>query len=230
MRFVRYLQHWLSGTGVCLQVTDFVPVMRPLRQWADTFPWAALVSAIEQSFATRFPKKTPRGRQPVPVRVLFALELLKHELGPPMRISAIGCGPTLPSCMLAASASIRSIRLKRTLSCPRPSASFVAASMRLSWMNSLPSKPLPPWRRAWSVRRISSSRLFPVNKGVSVSPMPRPCRKRKKNAGAHRRPHADVQPPRHGPPASSPGTPPGADKSHAVLWPPMPRTSSPFAL
>jgi hypothetical protein len=81
MRFVRYLQHWLGGTGVRLQVTDFVPVMHPLRQWADTFPWAALVSAIEQSFATRFPKKSPRGRRPVPIRVLCALEWLKHELG-----------------------------------------------------------------------------------------------------------------------------------------------------
>jgi len=81
MRFVRYLQHWLGGTGVHLQVTDFVPVMHSIRQWADTFPWAALVSAIEQSFDQRFPKKSPRGRRPVPLRVLFALELLKHELG-----------------------------------------------------------------------------------------------------------------------------------------------------
>ena len=81
MRFVHYLQHWLGGTGAHLQVTDFVPVMHPIRQWADTFPWAALVSAIEQSFGQRFPKKSPRGRRPVPIRVLFALELLKHELG-----------------------------------------------------------------------------------------------------------------------------------------------------
>src|SRR5215510_14001492 len=81
MRFVRYLQHWLSGTGAHLQVTDFVPVMHPLRQWADTFPWAALVSAIEQSCDQRFPKKSPRGRRPVPIRVLLALEWLKHELG-----------------------------------------------------------------------------------------------------------------------------------------------------
>ena len=50
MRFGRYLQHWLGGTGARLQVTDFVPVMHPIRQWADTFPWAALVSAIEQKF------------------------------------------------------------------------------------------------------------------------------------------------------------------------------------
>lgn len=81
MRFVRYLQHWLGGTGASLQVTDFVPVMHPIRQWADTFPWEALVSAIEQSFARRFPTPSPRGRRPVPIRVLVALELLKHELG-----------------------------------------------------------------------------------------------------------------------------------------------------
>lgn len=81
MRFVRYLPHWLSGTGARLQVTDFVPVMHPIRQGADTFPWAALVRAIEQSFNTRFPTQSPRGRRPVPLRVLLALELLKHELG-----------------------------------------------------------------------------------------------------------------------------------------------------
>jgi hypothetical protein len=81
MRLVRYLQHWLSGTGTPLQVTDFVPKTHPIRQWADTFPWAALVSAIEQSFDTRFPKKSPRGRRPVSVRVLLALALLTHALG-----------------------------------------------------------------------------------------------------------------------------------------------------
>ena len=81
MHVVRYLQHWLSCTGARLHVTDFVPASHPLRQWADTFPWAALVSAIEHSVAQRFPRSTPRGRRPLPVRVLLALELLKHELG-----------------------------------------------------------------------------------------------------------------------------------------------------
>jgi hypothetical protein len=81
MRLVRHLQHWLRGPGTPLPVIDFVPKNHPIRQWADTFPWAALVSAIEQSFDTRFPKKSPRGRWPVPIRVLLALELLKHELG-----------------------------------------------------------------------------------------------------------------------------------------------------
>jgi hypothetical protein len=81
MRLVRSLQHWLRGTGLRLQVTDFVPHTHPLRQWADTFPWAALVAAVEHSFAQRFPKRSPRGRAPVPLRVLLALELLKHALG-----------------------------------------------------------------------------------------------------------------------------------------------------
>jgi hypothetical protein len=52
----------------------------PIRQWADTFPWAALVTAVDRSFAHRFPKHTMRGRPPVSTRVLLALELLKHEL------------------------------------------------------------------------------------------------------------------------------------------------------
>ena len=81
MRFVRYLQHWLSGGGPRLQVADLVPESHPLRQWADTFPWAALVAAVEQSFATRFPKRSARGRAPIPIRVLLALEILKHEVG-----------------------------------------------------------------------------------------------------------------------------------------------------
>src|SRR5882762_1513422 len=81
MGVVRYLQHWLRGTGVPLHVTDFVPDTHPIRQWADTFPWAALVAAIEHSFQKRFPTTSPRGRRPVPIRVLLALELLKHELG-----------------------------------------------------------------------------------------------------------------------------------------------------
>jgi hypothetical protein len=61
-------------------VADFVPETHPLRQWADTFPWTALVAAIDRSFAQRFPKPSTRGRPPISTRVLLALELLKHEL------------------------------------------------------------------------------------------------------------------------------------------------------
>jgi Transposase domain (DUF772) len=80
MPIVRFLQHWLTGRGPCLQVADFVPETHPLRQWAETLPWAALVAAVDRSFAQRFPKPTMRGRPPVSMRVLLALELLKHEL------------------------------------------------------------------------------------------------------------------------------------------------------
>jgi hypothetical protein len=80
MPLLRYLQHWLTGRGPYLQVADFVPEIHPLRQWADTFPWAALVAAVDRSFAQRFPKPTARGRPPVSTRVLLALELLKQEL------------------------------------------------------------------------------------------------------------------------------------------------------
>jgi len=61
-------------------VADFVPETHPVRQWADTFPWAALVAAVERSVAQRFPTPTARGWAPVATRVLLALELLKHEL------------------------------------------------------------------------------------------------------------------------------------------------------
>ena len=78
----RYLQHWCTGRGVYLQTAAFVPDTHPIRQWADTFPWEAMVHAVTQSFTRRFPKKRPTGGRPsVSPRVLLALELLKHELG-----------------------------------------------------------------------------------------------------------------------------------------------------
>lgn len=82
MGIVRHLQHWLSGRGPQLRTAAFVPETHPIRLWADTFPWDALVQAVERSFVRRFPKKRPQGgRPPVSYRVLLALELLKHELG-----------------------------------------------------------------------------------------------------------------------------------------------------
>ena len=80
MPLLRSLQHGLTGRGPRLQVADFVPETHPIRQWAETFPWAALVAAVDGSFARRFPNPTPRGRPPVSTRVVLALELLKHEL------------------------------------------------------------------------------------------------------------------------------------------------------
>ena len=80
MRLLRHLQHWLTGQGFQIAVAEFVPETHPIRQWADTFPWTALVAAVDRSFAQRFPTPTARGRAPVATRVLLALELLKHEL------------------------------------------------------------------------------------------------------------------------------------------------------
>ena len=77
MPLLRYLQHWLTGRGPCLQVADFVPDTHPLRQWAETLPWAALVAAIDRSFAQRFPKPSRRGRPPVSTRVLLAVTAVR---------------------------------------------------------------------------------------------------------------------------------------------------------
>ena len=82
MGILRHLQYWLVGRGPHIQTAAFVPETHPIRQWADTFPWDAMVQAVEQSLTQRFPKKRPTGgRPPVSPRVLLALELLKHELG-----------------------------------------------------------------------------------------------------------------------------------------------------
>lgn len=80
MPILRHLQHWLTERGPHIAVADFVPETHPLRQWADTLPWAALVAALDRSVAQRFPTQTTRGRAPVSTRVLLALELLKQEL------------------------------------------------------------------------------------------------------------------------------------------------------
>lgn len=81
MHLAHVLQHWLSGTGTRLHVTDVVPESHPLRQWAETLPWAALVSAIAQSFQQRFPPTCHCGRRPVPIRVLLAVAWRTHDLG-----------------------------------------------------------------------------------------------------------------------------------------------------
>jgi Transposase domain (DUF772) len=81
MRLFRHLQHWLSGSGLRLQVANVVPNTNAIRQWTDTLPWTKLVDAIEQSVARRFPKRAHGGRPPIPTRGLLALELLKHEGG-----------------------------------------------------------------------------------------------------------------------------------------------------
>ena len=78
---MRYLPYWVRGIGAPWHGPDFVPPSAPLRPWADTWPWTALVDASEQSCQPRFPTTSPRGRRPVPLRALLALDLLTHALG-----------------------------------------------------------------------------------------------------------------------------------------------------
>ena len=80
MPLVRDLQHWLTGRGPYRQVADFVPETPPLRQWAATCPWAALVAAVDRAFAQRFPQPTAPGRPPVSTRVWWALGRVKQAL------------------------------------------------------------------------------------------------------------------------------------------------------
>lgn len=80
MGLVRHLQHWLGGRGPALAVADFVPPDYPLRRWADTFPWAKMVTAVDAHVALHFPPVSGRGRPGVSTRVLLALELAKAEL------------------------------------------------------------------------------------------------------------------------------------------------------
>ena len=136
MGLVRYLQHWLGGAGPHLQVADFVPDPHPLRQWADTFPWAALVAAVEQSFAPRFPKRSRRGRPPIPIRVLLALELLKHEVGASDEAICARLRTDFAVMYACGLESIKPYGSKRPSCCPRRCVSFGAGSTKCLWMSS----------------------------------------------------------------------------------------------
>jgi hypothetical protein len=73
MGLLRHLQHWFSGCGLCLQTAEFVPETHPIRLGADTFPWEAMVHAVERRCARRLPTKRPAGGRPaVSPRVLLA--------------------------------------------------------------------------------------------------------------------------------------------------------------
>lgn len=77
----RSLQHGLTGRGPGLQGADVGPDTPPLRPWAQTFPWAAVVAAVARAFAQRCPNLTTRGRPPVSTRGCLALALLHPAWG-----------------------------------------------------------------------------------------------------------------------------------------------------
>ena len=230
MSLVRYLQHWVSGTGTPLHVIDFVPKTHPIRQWADIFPWAALVSAIEQSFATRFPKKSPCGRQPIPLRVLFALELLKHELG---ASDEDICQRLRTDFAVMYACGLREYQIKPSQAhfvLPETLCEFRSRidEALMEELIAIQVKLLPPWRKAWLAQPTSSSILFRVHKVVNGSPMPRHCITHKKNAHAHRPHRPTRQPPGHSPLPPSPRPHPGDQKGEACLRPQLSRPKSSF--
>src|ERR671914_285876 len=95
-------------------------------------------------------------------------------------------------------------------------------------MTCSPSKRLPPCKRVWSVRPISSSTPFPLSKAVSASPTPPRFTRLKKTLATPRVDHA----PRHavgaGLESASQGAESEPEKSHALLWPPVPSQGKVF--
>jgi hypothetical protein len=130
MHTFRHLQHWLSGQGPRLYVADFVPENHPIRQWADTFPWSALVEATTKSFAERFPKTSTRGRSPVSIWVLLALELLKHEWGASDEQICHRLRTDFAVMYACGITEVQADRSQAHFVLPKRWPSFVAASMR----------------------------------------------------------------------------------------------------
>jgi len=73
MGILRHLQHWVMGRGPHLQTAEFVPETHPIRQWADTFPWDAMVHTVEPSLTRRFPKKRPTADLPLKKALEFPI-------------------------------------------------------------------------------------------------------------------------------------------------------------
>ncbi len=223
MRLLRHLQHWLSGSGPRLQVADVVPKTNSIRRWADTFPWAKLVAAVEQSVARRFPKRSQGGRRPVPTRVLLALELLKHEVG--ASDEAI-CERLRTDVAVMYACGLEEVQLAS------PQDSFVLPETLAQFSSRLDEALMDELIAIQAAAAMEEGLVSPAHLLIDTFPSEQGRQrvtdattlyKAQKNPGAHRRHRAAVQPPSHGPHASSPSPPPGADKSHAVLWPPMPR-------
>lgn len=222
MRLVRSLQHWLSGTGTPLQVTDFVPDTHPIRRWADTFPWAALVSAIEHGVQKRFPTSSRRGRRPVSIRVLLALEVLKHAWG--------ASDEALCQRLRTDVAVMDACGLRAYPSNPSP-AHFGLPETLCEFRG----------RRDEALREelMASQAAAAMDEGL-VSPAhlvidPFPCEqgsqrvtdattlsKAQKNARTRRAHRARVPPPGDPTPPASPQPPTREQKSPAELWPQLP--------
>ena len=220
MRLLRHLQHWLRGSGPRLQVADVVPKTNSIRQWTDTFPWAKLVEAVEHSFASRFPKRANGGRHPVPTRVLLALELLKHEVG--ASDEAI-CERLRTDVAVMYACGLDAVQLDS------PQAHFVLPETLAQFRSRIDDTLIDELlalqaAAAMDEGLVSPAHLlvepFPRNRAANASPMPPPFTRLKKSPPtrlALHHPSDHVEEP-------SPRAPARPAKSHALLWPPMPRS------
>ena len=153
--------------------------------------------AIEHSFAQRFPTRSPRGRRPVPIRVLLALELLKHELG--------GSDEDICHRLRTDFAVMYACGL-REYQAHRSQAHFVLPETLCEFRGRIDEalmdeliaiQAAAAMEEGWSAPRISSSIPFRVNKAANASPMPPRCIRRKKNPRDHRTDRPAVQPRAH---------------------------------
>lgn len=222
MRLVRSLQHWLGGAGPRLPVADCVPDTHPLRQWADTFPWAALVPAIEHSFATRFPPRSPRGRAPLPLRVWVALELLKHALG---AADEDICHRLRTDLAVMYACGLQAYQA------PRSPAHFVLPETLREFRGRLDAERRETLIAIQAAAAMEAGLVRPAHLVVD----PFPCapgshrvtdattlEKAQTTPCAQRRYRPAMPPPGQPPTAPSPQSPTGAAKGQAWLWPPVP--------
>ena len=94
MGILRHLQHWVMGCGPHLQTAEFVPETHPIRQWADTFPWDAMVHTVEHSLTDAFPKSALRGavRRYRPA-CCWPWNCSNTSWGSPMKTCVSACAP-----------------------------------------------------------------------------------------------------------------------------------------
>jgi Transposase domain (DUF772) len=222
MRLIRHLQHWLGGSGPRLRVADIVPTTNSIRQWADTFPWAEMVEAIEQSVARRFPKRSSRGRRPVPTRVLLALELLKHAVGASDEAICERLCTDVAVMYACGIADVQFGSQQAHFVLPETLAQFRSRLDEASSMHCWPSRRRQPWTRASSAQRISSSIPFRRHRAASALRMPPRGIQRKKSPPARRPPHGTVHRPSHHAKDARRAAAARIAQDYAPLWAPMP--------
>lgn len=224
MRLIRHLQHWLGGSGPCIQVANAVPTTHSIRPWADTFPWAELVAAVDQSFARRFPRHSNRGRRPVSTRVLLALELLKHE---------VGASDEAICERLRTDVAVMYVCGLETVQLDNPQAHFVLPATLAQFRSRIDEALMDELVAIQAAAAIDEGLVSPAHLLVDTFPSEQGSQrvtdattldKAQKNPPTRRTHHTAMHSPRHDVEEPSPRPPAGAAKGHAMLRPAVPRS------